>query len=538
MKRMLTGLSAGVLSATLVGVSLAWLLSALERAPDPPLAAPTTRAFRQLIESRLESEQQRLQALCSYDVRVERLGLELASLGSAANDVSRVARTLERSHGARFWLLLEAPAPNAREGLSLLGASGKPPARTPSVQALARAQRGPVAFDHGESSLLFACKRALGQRALWVVRSVPPGLLLGLAQELSVERPPTGPDRPSAPPALARVPGVDGARDVVIRQARSPAPAPDPWPLMLGLVMGAGLLGGAAGLLFARKHADSEVVLAELERAADRVAEGDLTSTIDLRVGGKADQTFRSFDRMTRELRETRARLAEAERAGAFQEIARHIAHEIKNPLSPIQLAMETLRKAHHKRAPGFDEIFEESTRAVLEEVRRLERIVREFSEFARLPKPKPGALNLAALTDEVVQLYRADDVALRVEQAGPLPDVRVDREQITQVIVNLLQNAFDAARSEPLRSPRVRIGLRAEADQVVLEIDDSGAGVPEADRARIFEPYVTTKAHGTGLGLAIVKRILSDHGASIEVGQGRLGGARFTLWFPLSAGS
>ena len=307
---------------------------------------------------------------------------------------------------------------------------------------------------------------------------------------------------------------------------------------MLGLVMGAGLLGGAAGLLLSREQADSEVALAELERAAGRVAEGDLTSTINLRVGGKADQTFRSFDRMTRELREMRHRLAEAERAAAFQDIARRIAHEIKNPLSPIQLAMETLRKAHQKRTPNFDEIFEESTRAVLEEVRRLERIVREFSEFARLPKPKPGALDLAALTDEVVQLYRPDDVALEVDRTGPLPEVRVDREQITQVIVNLLQNAFDAARSEPQRAPRVCIGLRAEADRVVLDIDDSGAGVPESDRARIFEPYVTTKTHGTGLGLAIVKRILSDHGASIEVSQGHLGGARFTLSFPLSAES
>jgi signal transduction histidine kinase len=504
------------------------MLSALERAPAHPLSAPSARVISQLLASMLAQEGQRFHDLCERDVRVERLGLELQSLGPEVANLSSSARGLARSHGGEIWLMQEAAKAEAPK---LLGASQNAPSRLPSLDALRRAEERPTGWEDAGSVVLFACKRPLGRGALWLVKSVTPKVLFQI-DGVQFEAHAPGSEVSATPTVLLQIAGADGFSDVIVRAALSPAPAHDYWGLMLGLVMGAGVVGGAVGLLLARRHPDEEAVLAELERAAARVAEGDLTSTINLSVGGKADQTFRSFDRMTRELRETRARLAEAERATAFQDIARRIAHEIKNPLSPIQLAMETLRKAHQKRVPGFDEIFEESTRAVLEEVRRLERIVREFSEFARLPKPRPGALNLAALVDEVVQLYRPDDVVLKVEHSDALPSVRVDREQITQVLVNLLQNAFDAARGESSRSPQVRIVLRTQDDRVVLDVDDSGPGVPAEARARIFEPYVTTKPQGTGLGLAIVKRIVSDHGAELEVRESPLGGARFSLLF------
>jgi nitrogen fixation/metabolism regulation signal transduction histidine kinase len=289
----------------------------------------------------------------------------------------------------------------------------------------------------------------------------------------------------------------------------------------------AGLL--AYALLTPAKVDDK--VLVELEQAAERVAKGDLTARIGLYPGGRADQTFRTFDRMTAELSDMRTRLAEAERAAAWQDMARRIAHEIKNPLSPIRIAIETLRKAHDKRLPVFDEIFDESTRAILEEVRRMEHIVREFSDFARLPRARPGALDLSALIADTVSLYEPDDVPIEVVSESTETTLRADREQLAQVVVNLIQNATDAARSSA--RPRVRISIEADPDAVWLHVDDNGKGIAVADRERVFEPYYTTKNHGTGLGLAIVKRIAFDHAGSITATDSPLGGARFTLKLP-----
>jgi two-component system nitrogen regulation sensor histidine kinase NtrY len=333
---------------------------------------------------------------------------------------------------------------------------------------------------------------------------------------------------------VLRIAGADDAPPLAFHLASDPFVSRAPLALVLGLMGAAGVLGALGALLLSARFSREDAVLETLERAAERVAEGDLTSTINLRLGGRADQTFATFDRMTHELRETRARLAEAERAAAFQDIARRIAHEIKNPLSPIQVSIETLRKAHKKGHPDFDEIFEESTRTVLDEVRRMERIVREFSEFARLPKPAPVELSLPALAQEVLSLYQPADVDVILEAAQDVPNVRADREQLTQVLINLLQNAFAAARAHA--TPKVWVRVVRDGRGVTLHVDDNGPGVPVSERARIFEPYVTRKEHGTGLGLAIVKRIVSEHGASIVVGDSPLGGARFSVRFDHSA--
>jgi nitrogen fixation/metabolism regulation signal transduction histidine kinase len=275
-----------------------------------------------------------------------------------------------------------------------------------------------------------------------------------------------------------------------------------------------------------------DAVLATIEQAAARVAAGDLSSEIGVRFGGRADQTVRSFDRMTAELREMRGKLADAERAAAWQDMAQRIAHEIKNPLSPIRVALETLRKAHDKRLPAFDEIFDESTHAMLEEVQRLERIVREFSEFARLPKARPGAMTLGSLVQETARLYTPDDVGLELEVPADERMIHADREQLTQVLVNLIANAVHAARERS--APQIAVRVEQTDDATTLAVEDSGEGVAPDARARIFEPYVTTKAEGTGLGLSIVRRIVGDHGGTIGVeASAQLGGARFVVRLP-----
>jgi len=293
-------------------------------------------------------------------------------------------------------------------------------------------------------------------------------------------------------------------------------------------VLVASIGGAGVGWLSARRTRQHEEALEALERAAERVAQGDLTSTLAPMRGERADQTFRTFDRMTRELRDMRTRLAQTERETAFRDVAQRIAHEIRNPLSPIRVSIESMRKAKERKLADFDEIFEESTRTVLDEVQRLQHIVQDFSEFARLPRARPGAVELTALVRDALNLYSPEGVtsSLHVE-SEPAP-LHADREQLVQVLVNLLNNAVDAARVA--KAPELRITLAATAEGAVLHVDDNGTGVAEADRLRIFEPYFTTKTHGTGLGLAIAERIVREHGGSLTVSESPLGGARFSI--------
>ncbi|MCA9529511.1 MAG: HAMP domain-containing protein [Myxococcales bacterium] len=284
--------------------------------------------------------------------------------------------------------------------------------------------------------------------------------------------------------------------------------------------------------LFASRGIDA--MLDELEGAARRIGRGDLESTVRTSDENEMGRTLSAFNAMTDELRRAQEKLRRAERIAAWRDIARRLAHEIKNPLSPIQVSIETMRKTYAKRHPDFDEIFEESTLTILEEVARLERIVSEFSRFARLPKPRPGLVDVYELADRVAALHSNEQVpvhALVGTRPGP---IRADREQLTQALTNLVQNAQDAAKAAHGASGgRVRVTVSAARAGVRVEVADNGPGVPLDQRSRIFEPYFTTKPQGTGLGLAIAHRIIEDHQGSIEVGAGASRGAVFTLYLP-----
>jgi signal transduction histidine kinase len=452
-----------------------------------------------------------LQLACSRDVLVERIALEIAAGGAEEGDVAHVAKSLAASLNGDVWLLHEHAGV-----LSMLGASAQWPRELPALSELQASLR-PSAWDE---AYIASCRRPVGGDALWLVRVEA----LGELRERFAARDPLAEFSDAGALAL-RVPSVDDQEPFeAYLRVRGAAPLEDLRPLapLLALLM---IFGSLLVYAFVARKPIDDQVLTEIEAAAERVARGDLTTQIGRRFHGRADQTIRTLDRMTAELADMRSKLGEAERAAAFQDIAQRIAHEIKNPLSPIQLSIETLRKAHARRSPEFDEIFDESTRAILEEVRRMERIVREFSEFARLPKAKLGLLELGALAADTLALYEPDDVRVTVIHPEPVM-VRVDREQLAQVLVNLVQNAIDAARSA--KEPRVEVHVEPGA----LHVDDNGPGIPACERERVFEPYFTTKEQGTGLGLAIVKRIISDHGGSIAIDSSPLGGARFTLRF------
>jgi signal transduction histidine kinase len=269
-----------------------------------------------------------------------------------------------------------------------------------------------------------------------------------------------------------------------------------------------------------------------LRDAAARVAGGDLGARVDVRATGEVGDLVRAFNAMTADLAQSRTRLAQAERIAAWREVARRLAHEIKNPLTPIAMSVETLRDALERRRPDFPEIFEEGTRAISDEVRRLKKIVDEFSRFARLPAPDRAPVAPEELLASALALFPAapPGVTLGREVAPDLPPVLADRDQVLQVLLNLVRNALDALGA---RGGTLSLSATQAPGGVAFTVRDSGPGIPAEDLARVFEPYFTTKEGGTGLGLAIARRIAEEHGGSLEVESTPGSGAAFTLVLP-----
>jgi two-component system nitrogen regulation sensor histidine kinase NtrY len=255
-----------------------------------------------------------------------------------------------------------------------------------------------------------------------------------------------------------------------------------------------------------------------------------------------------AFNKAVDELTAMRKRLAATERIAARREVARQIAHEIKNPLAPIRAAVETLRRLRARDDPAFDEYFEEATTTVLGEVHRIANIVTEFTRFNRMPPPNPAPIDLVQVARGVVTLHASTPdgtpdgheapvamgpPALVELDSEPIPPVSADRDQIIQVLTNLIQNGLDAAGAvRPDPRVTVTIGPLPEA-RVRIVVRDNGPGIPEEFLPRLFEPYATTKEKGTGLGLAIVQRIVFEHGGEITYRKAQKGGAVFEIVLP-----
>ncbi len=227
--------------------------------------------------------------------------------------------------------------------------------------------------------------------------------------------------------------------------------------------------------------------------------------------------------------------LIAAQRSAAWGEVARRLAHEIKNPLTPIQLSAERLQhKLAGKLAGAEREMLERSTQTIVNQVEAMKHMVNDFRDYARLPPPQLGALDLNALVEEVLGLYETSRARLTVELADRLPRVAGDAAQLRQVIHNLVANAEDALAG--VAEPEIRIATRAEGVGAELAVSDNGGGFPKEILARVFEPYVTTKAKGTGLGLAIVKKIVDEHHGQIEIANAAPCGAQVRIRLPLAA--
>jgi two-component system nitrogen regulation sensor histidine kinase NtrY len=225
--------------------------------------------------------------------------------------------------------------------------------------------------------------------------------------------------------------------------------------------------------------------------------------------------------------------LIRAQKVAAWREVARRLAHEIKNPLTPIQLSAERLRRHFAGAAPQARALVEECTQTIVGEVESLKGLVDEFSQFARMPSPRTVPTDLGQLITDTVALYNGIFTDVRIEQrfAPGIPLVRLDPEQVRRVIINLVDNAIEAME----RRGQIVVETQLDTANSVVRVlvADNGPGIPPAEREKLFLPYYSTKRRGSGLGLAIVRRIIAEHGGSIEAGDNTPRGTRFTIELP-----
>ena len=279
--------------------------------------------------------------------------------------------------------------------------------------------------------------------------------------------------------------------------------------------------------------------LERLVSAAGAIAEGTRDERLPtVKGGGEVAELTLAFNRMTEELSESERLLRDAERVAAWREIAQGIAHELLNPLSPVKMSIETLQKVHERKHPDFEEVFEESTGTILEEVERMRRIVTEFRDFARLPAPQLRPTDLSSLLRSVVVLHRDLSSGVEVRWEGPEEVVLMaDADQMTAVATNLVKNAIEAHGASPKPGACVIVRLAAPTQHALTwSVSDNGPGMKAEVQDKLFTPYFTTKRTGTGLGLAITQRHIVEHGGRIRVASELGRGTRFEVLLPLTS--
>lgn len=287
--------------------------------------------------------------------------------------------------------------------------------------------------------------------------------------------------------------------------------------LKTGLVVaGAGIMLGIVLAWWATARVTRPVRV--LAQTAQKVAAGNWGVTVEVASRDEIGQLAEAFNRMTAELVAQRERLVQAERVAAWRELARRLAHELRNPLFPLQLTIENMRRAHEMARGQFEEVFREGTETLLAELANLKQIIARFSDFAKMPAPEMHALNLNDVVRDTLKLFEPQLAQARIEcrttldpQLAPVP---ADAEQMARVLRNLILNAIDAMPD----GGSLTITTAARNGGIRLEVSDTGQGLTPEECERLFTPYYTTKTHGTGLGLAIVQSVVSDHRGRISV--------------------
>jgi signal transduction histidine kinase len=292
------------------------------------------------------------------------------------------------------------------------------------------------------------------------------------------------------------------------------------------------LVGAYMGYFMAERIADP---INRLSHATRRIAQGDLDARIAATSADELGRLVHDFNRMADDLKRQRAELERTQRLEAWAEMARQVAHDIKNPLTPIQLSAEHAQRVNIDRGRPLSPTLDECVGAILHQVALLRQIASEFSSFASSPTARPEPTSLPALLEEVVSPYRtalAGRVRLTVDAPGDLPPVMLDRNLFARAVTNVIENALHAMPGGGALTIRARASESA-ADQVIVEVVDTGVGMDTEAVSRIFEPYFSTKATGTGLGLTIAKRNIELTGGVIEVSSAKGVGTTVTITLP-----
>jgi nitrogen fixation/metabolism regulation signal transduction histidine kinase len=272
-----------------------------------------------------------------------------------------------------------------------------------------------------------------------------------------------------------------------------------------------------------------------LVAATRRVASGDLAVSVPARGGPELGELAGAFNQMASELAQGRERLVAAKREEAWSEMARQVAHEVKNPLQPMRLAAQLLQRARTENDPRADAVADRLARTVLEQTQALDRIAGDFRAFAGIAPAARAPVRLddwlAELVDQCEGLFAGKPLRIELRADAGDATVAIDGNSLARVFVNLLQNALEAS---PNGVAVVLSSRRADAE-ALIEVADDGPGVPEDVRGRMFEPYFTTKSSGTGLGLAICRRLVEAHGGGIRLERSRPGETVFAIHLPLA---
>ena len=303
----------------------------------------------------------------------------------------------------------------------------------------------------------------------------------------------------------------------------------------------AALLAGGGGIVLAillSSWASARVTrpVVQLARAAQDVASGNWDASVQVEGHDEVAQLAESFNRMTSELLAQKERLVQTERVAAWRELARRLAHELKNPLFPLQLTVENLIRAREQSPEMFEEIFRESSQTLLAEISNLKGIIGRFSEFSKMPQPQLQRVQVNEIVEAVARLFQAqfqaqgrETIHCQMQLDRYLGPMAADPELLHRALSNLVLNAMDAMPN----GGTLTLRTRRDDGKVVIEVCDTGSGLTREECERIFTPYYTSKQHGTGLGLAIVQSVVSDHGGRISVQSEPGKGTTFVIELP-----
>lgn len=511
------------------GVREAWRRTE-ERRFQAEFRAALTPLGREL-ERQLRDLPLLLAPLCAHDPLVDSalIGVKASDLESRRLSLSLRVPELSKALGTdELWLLTHTGEVLGAHAAALVGQ------RMPEVAARV-ARQGALAELRTEAprAVLAAClRRDASDEQTWVgllaARKLEPlleriGAAYGVTLSLdAIEESELGMQQRIAIPEVAGLAITAQRSRVPLREALREL---DATILLIG--GGTVLLALLVAVLLSRGLARPMV---ELARQAREAMLGE-PRRIVMHGPREVVESAAAFNRALDDLVALRRRLIATERIAAWREIARSVAHEIKNPLAPIRAAIETLRRLRARNDPAFDEYFDEATRTALTEVNRINHIVTEFTDFARLPAPKPTPIDLVDVARTVVTLHAAGAPGVRLRHERS-PVVLADQGQMIQVLTNLIQNGIDAASGQA--EPVVVVDVRPSNEHNVrVSVADNGPGVAPDVRERLFLPYATTKPHGTGLGLAIAQRLVVEHGGQIGYRQGEQGGAEFFFELP-----